>query len=85
MAENLSITLQSSSIFEVQDGNDTSSAIDPGDENALIESISLELGGRVDREQIWRVVQEVKAKYLDATVDTFIPIFVRREVIERLK
>jgi hypothetical protein len=55
------------------------------DDHTLVESIWEELNGRVDREQIRQAILEANARYRDATVKTFIPIFVRREVLKRLQ
>lgn len=54
-------------------------------ENALIESIWKDLNGRVDREHIRRAVLEARARYKHATIKTFIPILIRRYVLERLQ
>ena len=54
-------------------------------DNALIESIWKELNGRVDREDISRAVLEAKARYQHAAIKTYLPIFIRRYVLERLE
>ena len=54
-------------------------------DKALIESIWKELNGRLDREDISRAVLEAKARYQNATIKTFLPIFIRRYVLERLQ
>ena len=54
-------------------------------DNALIELIWKELNGRLDREDISRAVLEAKARYQNATIKTFLPIFIRRYVLERLQ
>jgi hypothetical protein len=53
-------------------------------DNALIESIWKALDSRVDREQITQAILEAEAGYKNARVKTFIPIFIRRDVLERL-
>ena len=54
-------------------------------DDTLVELIWKELNGRVDREQIRQAILKVKATYQDATVKTFVPIFIRREVLEMLQ
>ena len=51
---------------------------------AMIESIWRELNGRVERDHIRQMVMEVKANYQHAIVKAFIPIFIRRDVLEKL-
>ena len=53
-------------------------------DNALIESIWKTLDGRLDREQIRQAILEAEAGYQNAHVKTFIPIFIRRDVLKRL-
>ena len=50
----------------------------------LIAQIWLELGGQVSRERIRQVVTEVETMFRGATVTTFVPILMRREICERL-
>ena len=78
-----SVTINSSTIARAAD--DESASIGSGYvDNALIESIWKALDGRVDREHIRQAILEVEAGYQNASVKAFIPIFVRREVLERL-
>jgi len=84
MEENLSNTINSSIIAKAGDGD--GAVIGSGYvDKALIESIWKALGGRVDREQIRQASLEAEAGYQNATVKAFIPIFIHREVLERLK
>ncbi len=53
--------------------------------NTLIEKIWYELDERVTREQIRQVAAEVSAQFQNATVATFIPIFIYRQTCEKLK
>ena len=78
-----SVSVNSSTIARAAD--DESASVGSGyADNALIESVWKVLDGRVDREQIRRAILEAEAGYQNATVKAFIPIFVRREVLERL-
>jgi hypothetical protein len=52
---------------------------------ALIEKIWQELNGQVPRQRIRQVAAEVAAKFEQATVTTFVPIFIHRYTCERLK
>ena len=54
-------------------------------DDELIKSIWQDLDGRVSHEQIMQTANEVAARYADARVMTFIPIFIRRQTLERLK
>jgi len=54
-------------------------------DNALIESIWEELNGRVDRDNINQAVLEARARYQNAAIKTYLPIFIRRDVLARLK
>ncbi|KPK06585.1 MAG: hypothetical protein AMJ56_14395 [Anaerolineae bacterium SG8_19] len=77
-----SITINSSTIAKTADD---SAGIGNGFvDNALIESIWKALDSRVDREQITQAILEAEAGYKNARVKTFIPIFIRRDVLERL-
>lgn len=55
------------------------------DIETLVEQIWLELDGAVDRAVIEQVVQEVLPRFDDARVKSFVPIFIRKEVKDRLK
>ena len=78
-----SVSVNSSTIARV--GDDESASVGSGFvDNALIESVWKVLDGRVDREHIRQAILEVEAGYQNASVKAFIPIFVRREVLERL-
>ena len=84
MEENLSIRINSSTIARGAD--DDSASIGSGyADKALIESIWKALDGRVDREHIRQAILEAAAGYQNATVKAFIPIFIRRDVLQRLK
>ena len=83
MEENLSIRIDSPTIAQAGDGDGAGMGGGHVDK-ALVESIWKALDGRVDREQIRQASLEAEAGYQNATVKTFIPIFIRREVLERL-
>ena len=50
----------------------------------LIEEISVSLGGVLSHERIAQVVTEITADYRDATVTSFVPIFIQRFAHQRL-
>jgi len=50
----------------------------------LVDVIWRELDGRVDREQIWQTACSVAERYYDASITTYIPIFIRRLTKELL-
>ena len=51
----------------------------------LVEEIWLELEGCAGRERIRDVATEVAADFRNAPVTQFVPIFVRRRTVERLR
>jgi len=53
-------------------------------DDGLIEEIWQDLDGRISHEQIRQSAYEVAARYHDAKISTFIPIFIRRNTKERL-
>ena len=53
--------------------------------DGLIEQTWRDLDGRVPRARVRQVAIEVAAEFHDATVTTFIPIFIRRRTRERLE
>jgi len=53
-------------------------------DDGLIEEIWQDLDGRIGHEQIRQSAYEVAARYQDAKISTFIPIFIRRNTKERL-
>lgn len=65
----------------VTDRNDVSALVD----EQLVEEIWRDLEGQVSREKIIHVAVEVAAKFQEAAVTTFVPIFIRRQTSERLK
>ncbi len=54
-------------------------------DETLIEKMWQELDEQVTREQIRLTATQVAAQFEDATVTTFIPVFVYRETYEKLK
>lgn len=54
-------------------------------DETVIEAIWSDLEGRVDREQVRRVALDVAQDFADATVTSFVPLFIRRRTYERLK
>ena len=79
-----SVTINSSTIAMAGDADSAGLGSGYADK-ALIESIWKALDGRVDREQIRQAILEAAAGYQNASVKTFIPIFIRRDVLQRLK
>ena len=53
--------------------------------DAFIEKLWYEFDEQVTREQIRHVAAEVAGQFKDATVTTFIPIFIYRETYEKLR
>ena len=56
-----------------------------GIDDALVEAIWHELDQQLPRERVRSAVAEVALGFQDATVKTFLPIFVHRRALERLK
>ena len=56
-----------------------------GIDDVLVEAIWHELERQLPRERVRCVVAEIAVGFQDARVKTFVPIFVRRRAIERLK
>lgn len=54
-------------------------------DDTIIEAIWSDLEGRVDREQVRQVALDVAQDFADATVTSFVPLFIRRHTYERLK
>ena len=55
------------------------------DIDSLTEQILVELNGAASRSTIQEVLSEVLPRYENVRIQTFVPIFVRRDVIERLR
>ena len=55
------------------------------DVETLVEQICDELEGAVDRAYVDQVVQEMASRYQHARVRDFVPIFIRRDVIDLLR
>jgi hypothetical protein len=51
----------------------------------LLEQIWNDLGGKVSRSTIRQVLAEVIPRYESARVQTFVPIFVHKETVQRLR
>ena len=54
------------------------------DVDQMTEQVWRELGGQVSRETIQRVVSDVVPRYQDARIATYVPIFVRQDVLREL-
>ena len=72
---------QYQSAIEVQQFDEAIDGID----DVFIDTIWYELDRQLSRERVCCVVAEVTLGFKDATVKTFLPIFVRRQALERLK
>jgi hypothetical protein len=53
--------------------------------DALLERVWTHLGGMVSRSAIRQVLAEVISKYESAPIQTFVPIFVHKETVKRLR
>ena len=53
--------------------------------DSIIDKVWQDLDRQLSREQIGRTVTEISLEYQDATVKAFVPIFIHREAVERLK
>jgi hypothetical protein len=54
-------------------------------DDALVEAIWRELEGYAERERIREVATEVAAEFQTASITQFVPIFIRRRTVERLR
>ena len=67
-------------------GTETVPRSDPDwDAEPLIERVWNHLGGTVSRSTIRQVLAEVLPTYESARVQTFVPIFVHKETVKRLR
>ena len=55
------------------------------DEDSIIEQIWSELKGVVTHSTIQEVLKEVIPRYEEARIQTFVPIFIRRDAVDRLR
>jgi hypothetical protein len=55
------------------------------EDDALVETLWRDLNGQVPRQQIAVVVNQVAARFEDATVTAFVPIFIHRRALDRLR
>ena len=53
-------------------------------DKSVVEALYQELGGKVSRVQVQSALMEAHAQFHDATVHTYLPILIRRYVLERL-
>lgn len=53
--------------------------------DSIIEKVWQDLDGQLSREQIGHTVAEIALEFQDAPVKTFVPIFIHREAVARLK
>lgn len=54
-------------------------------DETLVDSIWNELEGQVGREKIRSAIMRARGKYATARVNTFVPILVRRHVLDELR
>jgi hypothetical protein len=55
------------------------------DVDTVVEQIWKDLNGAVARSEIQDVLEEVVTSYEKARIITFVPIFIRRDVVQRLR
>ena len=53
--------------------------------NSIIEKVWQDLDGQLSHEQIGRAVAAIALEFQDAAVKAFVPIFIHREAVARLK
>ena len=53
--------------------------------DALVETLWKDLAGQVTRQQITREVSKIAARFEQATVTAYVPIFIRRQALELLR
>ena len=71
-------------ISSINPDKDVENSAHETDDDKLVESLLIELDGRAEQDQIRQAVMEVREEYKNATIDTFIPIFIRRGVLAKL-
>ena len=54
-------------------------------DDALVETLWQDLDGQVPRQQIAKEVAQIAAKFEEATVTSFVHIFIRRQALEHLR
>ena len=54
-------------------------------DDSLVEKVWHDLDGQVSREQVSQVVAEVAVGFQNASIKAFVPIFVHKLALERLK
>jgi hypothetical protein len=54
-------------------------------DDSLVEKLWHDLDGQVSRQQIAGAVAEMAARFEQATVTAFVPIFIHRQALEQLK
>jgi hypothetical protein len=67
--------------IETKDASNTDDQVD----NDWVELIWNELDGTVERESIRRAIVEAEAKYKHSQVKTYVPILMRRYILQSLK
>jgi len=75
------LDLASDAVIETKDASNTDDQVD----NDLVESIWNKLDGTVERESIRRAIVEAEAKYKHSQVKTYVPILMRRYILQSLK
>jgi hypothetical protein len=55
------------------------------DVETLVEQVSLDLQGEVNRSVILQVLLKIMPKYENARITTFVPLFARRETVAALR
>lgn len=71
-------------ILSINPDKDVENNVHETDDDKLVESLLIELDGRAEQDQIRQAIMEVREKYKNATIETFIPILIRRGVLAKL-
>jgi hypothetical protein len=72
----------------VNDQYYSKNSMDPkseGDFEILIDQVWNDLQGQVNRATVQQMLLEVIREYEDATITTFVPIFIRRDAVDTLR
>ena len=74
----------------INEFHQTTAESNPGDvvngiDDSLVENVWHDLNGRLPRERVRCVVNQVARGFQNAAVKTFLPIFIQRRALERLR
>ena len=69
-----------------RNGNSAIASSNPGwDVETLIEQVWNDLGGAVTQSTVRQVLAQVMPRYENARIQTYVPIFLRKETVKRLR